>query len=142
MSIETQLEELNQIKTNIFTSICNKGVVVPENPGLKDAAGLIDQIEGGGGGGGGFDFSDFEIKSKMGKLDVTTFNENDFTIELPNSYSNKDYFNFSSCKITGSNTNTFYSDVRSNGREIDFCSYRQSSGNNNFAPAFFLITEL
>ncbi len=50
MSIETQLEELNQIKTNIFTSITNKGVIVPENPGLKDAAGLIDQIESGGGG--------------------------------------------------------------------------------------------
>lgn len=49
MSIETQLEELNQIKTNIFTSIRNKGIIVPENSGLKDAAGLIDQIEGGGG---------------------------------------------------------------------------------------------
>lgn len=47
MSIETQLEELNQIKTNIFTSIGNKGVTVPENSGLKDAAGLIDTIEQG-----------------------------------------------------------------------------------------------
>lgn len=45
MSIETQLEELNHIKTNIFTSISNKGVSVPENVGLKDASGLIDDIE-------------------------------------------------------------------------------------------------
>lgn len=48
MSIETQLEELNHIKTNIFTSISNKGVIVPENPGLKDAAVLIDSITTGG----------------------------------------------------------------------------------------------
>ena len=47
MSIESQLEELNQIKTNIFTSISNKGVIIPENPGLKDAAELIDSIESG-----------------------------------------------------------------------------------------------
>lgn len=74
MSIETQLEELNQIKTNIFTSIGNKGVVVPENPGLKDAAGLIDSIPTGGG-------SDLPTDLFKGCLKLNT-SQNNCSIQL------------------------------------------------------------
>ena len=66
MSIETQLEELNQIKSDILTSIAAKGVTVPTNSGLKDAAGLIDTIEQGGGFDGyETDFSNFDFTQKI-----------------------------------------------------------------------------
>ena len=48
MSIESQLIELNEIKSDILTSISNKGVTVPENAGLKDVSGLVDDIEAAG----------------------------------------------------------------------------------------------
>jgi len=136
MSIASEITRLQGVKADILTAIGNKGVTIPTGSALDDCPTLIASIAGGG-GGGGFDFSDFRIKSKMGKLDPSTFNENDFTIELPNSYSNKDYFNFSSCKITGNSTNSFYSDVRSKGREIDFCSYREGFGSDDFSPKIY-----
>jgi len=44
MSIAEQLTELNTIKTNLFTAISEKGVVIPEGSGLKDCPHMVENI--------------------------------------------------------------------------------------------------
>lgn len=44
MSIDTEIARIKQAKTNIATSIKNKGIVVPSNALLSDMGGLIKQI--------------------------------------------------------------------------------------------------
>ena len=48
MSIAEKLTELNTIKTNLFTAISEKGVVIPEGSGLKDCPNLVTSIEQSG----------------------------------------------------------------------------------------------
>lgn len=44
MSIAEKLTELNTIKTNLFTAISEKGVVIPEGSGLKDCPHMVENI--------------------------------------------------------------------------------------------------
>ena len=49
MSITSELNRLQQAKTDLATSITNKGVTVPAATTLDEYASLIDQIQQGGG---------------------------------------------------------------------------------------------
>ena len=51
MSIQTEITRLNTAKSNILTSIENKGVDTSSVSTLDDVPALIDSIEAGGGGG-------------------------------------------------------------------------------------------
>lgn len=44
MSIAEKITELNTIKTNLFTAISEKGVVIPEGSGLKDCPHMVENI--------------------------------------------------------------------------------------------------
>ena len=91
MSIESQLIELNEIKSDILTSISNKGVTVPENAGLKDVSGLVDDIEAAGSYA---DLNNYEtclytefdstaqLSSSFGWYDSAECNALDFTKEI------------------------------------------------------------
>ena len=50
MSIASEIERLSGVRSDIFTSITNKGVTVPAGSTFSSCPSLIDQIEGGGGG--------------------------------------------------------------------------------------------
>lgn len=50
MSIASEIQRLSGVRSDIFTSITNKGVTVPEGSTFSSCPSLIDQIEGGGGG--------------------------------------------------------------------------------------------
>lgn len=50
MSIASEIERLSGVRSDIFTSITNKGVTVPVGSTFSSCPSLIDQIEGGGGG--------------------------------------------------------------------------------------------
>ena len=49
MSIASEIERLSGVRSDIFTSITNKGVTVPVGSTFSSCPSLIDQIEGGGG---------------------------------------------------------------------------------------------
>lgn len=51
MSIASEITRLYGVRSDIFTSITNKGVTVPSGSQLDDAPTLIDSISAGGGGG-------------------------------------------------------------------------------------------
>ncbi len=51
MSIASEITRLYGVRSDIFTSISNKGVTVPSGSQLDDAPTLIDSISAGGGGG-------------------------------------------------------------------------------------------
>lgn len=51
MSIANEISRLQQAKSDLATSIANKGVTVPANATLDDYAALVDSIQTGGGGG-------------------------------------------------------------------------------------------
>ena len=53
MSIATEITRLQTAKSDLKTSIENKGVTVPSATTLDGYAALVDQISSGGGGGGG-----------------------------------------------------------------------------------------
>ena len=53
MSIASEISRLQTAKSDLKTSIENKGVTVPSATTLDGYAALVDQISGGGGGGGG-----------------------------------------------------------------------------------------
>ena len=50
MSIASEIERLSGVRSDIFTSITNKGVTVPVGSTFSSCPSLIDQIQGGGGG--------------------------------------------------------------------------------------------
>lgn len=52
MSIASEIQRLQGVRTNIFDAITNKGVTVPSGAKLADCPELISLISGGGGGGG------------------------------------------------------------------------------------------
>lgn len=52
MSIASEITRLQSAKSDLKTSIENKGVTVPSATTLDGYAALVDQISGGGGGGG------------------------------------------------------------------------------------------
>ncbi len=54
MSIASEIQRLSGVRSDIFTSITNKGVTVPATATLSSCPTLIDSIAGGGGGGGAF----------------------------------------------------------------------------------------
>lgn len=49
MSIASEIERLSGVRSDIFTSIENKGVTVPESATFSSCPDLIDQIQDGGG---------------------------------------------------------------------------------------------
>lgn len=51
MSIASEITRLQTAKSDLATSIANKGVTVPANATLDDYAALVDSIQTGGGGG-------------------------------------------------------------------------------------------
>lgn len=51
MSIASEITRLQTAKSDLATSIANKGVTVPANATLDDYATLVDSIQTGGGGG-------------------------------------------------------------------------------------------
>lgn len=51
MSISDEILRLQTAKSDLATSIANKGVTVPANATLDDYAALVDSIQTGGGGG-------------------------------------------------------------------------------------------
>ena len=53
MSIASEIQRLSGVRSDIFTSITNKGVTVPSTATLSSCPTLIDSITTGGGGGGG-----------------------------------------------------------------------------------------
>lgn len=50
MSIASEIQRLSGVRSDIFTSITNKGVTVPVGSTFSSCPSLIDQIQGGGGG--------------------------------------------------------------------------------------------
>ena len=50
MSIVSEITRLQTAKSDLATSIANKGVTVPANATLDDYAALVDSIQTGGGG--------------------------------------------------------------------------------------------
>ena len=75
MSIETQLEELNQIKSDILTSIAAKGVTVPTNSGLKDCSALITGIPTG------------TVYTDLSGYNIALYTEFDSTAQINSSFS-------------------------------------------------------
>lgn len=51
MSIASEITRLSGVRSDIFTSITNKGVTVPATATFSSCPALIDSITGGGGGG-------------------------------------------------------------------------------------------
>lgn len=49
MSIASEIQRLSGVRSDIFTSITNKGVTVPETATFSSCPTLIDSIQGGGG---------------------------------------------------------------------------------------------
>ena len=67
MSIQTQIDRLNKAKSDLKTSITNKGVAVSDDALISDYPALVDSIQTGGGGnvfdaslGGKLAYSKFE----------------------------------------------------------------------------------
>lgn len=103
MSIVSELNRLQQAKSDLATSIINKGVTVPSSATLDDYPALVDQIQGGG------------------SIDIFEIMENNiFTVVSGTSPSNANYafkFNFEDgkkykiivkCRNVTPNAITFY----------------------------------
>ena len=59
MSIASEIQRLQGVRTNIFDAIPNKGVTVPSGAKLADCPDLISSISGGGGRTGGWPYAGF-----------------------------------------------------------------------------------
>lgn len=68
MSIATEITRLQTAKSNLKTSIENKGVTVPSATLIDGYASLVDQISGGGGSG-----REYEMGTYTPAEDLTTF---------------------------------------------------------------------
>lgn len=70
MSIATEISRLQTAKTNLKTSIENKGVDVPANTKLDGYSALVDAIQTGGGGTSNFVHGTFTTGSTNGATSI------------------------------------------------------------------------
>ena len=115
MSVQTQIDRLNKAKSDLKTSITNKGVAVSDDALISDYPALVDSIQTGG-GGNVFD------ASLGGKLAYSTFETLPYNIINTSQVTNM-YYLFGSCqRLTSldlSNFNT--SNVTNMGSMFDYC---------------------
>ena len=132
MSIASEIERLSGVRSDIFTSITNKGVTVPVGSTFSSCPSLIDQIQGGGGGpatsminptftASGYSsgyrpftatqivetISAFEDKTESWTSAVTSQASNRILIPVPSS-TIKDYWEYNSATHVQSIINFFY----------------------------------
>lgn len=130
---DNEAATLDDILEDISSVVTARDGQFPAGSKLDDVPEIIGSMPGAA------DLSDFDIKAKIG-LNTSHFNdwtESKFTVDLSTTFSNKDYFTCSIALIVGSQYNCFYSGIRSKNKEIDFCSYKQMSGNDNFSPKIY-----
>ena len=70
MSIQTELERIENAKADIITAIEGKGVTVPEGAKLDDMATMINDISQTGGGSGEYG----NIDSRVSRLETKVIN--------------------------------------------------------------------
>ena len=79
MSIATEITRLQTAKSNLKTSIENKGVTVPSSTTLDGYAALVDQISVGGGSGLEYETGTYTPTSDVSKPTINFANTHDKT---------------------------------------------------------------
>ena len=103
MSIADEVLRLQQAKTDLATSITNKGVTVPSSATLDDYPALVDSISGGG----GTNIYD-DIRDYMYSIVPSSNPYNDNSAALYNFEVGKTYRIIVKCKYTSSQTIGIY----------------------------------
>ena len=67
MSVQTQIDRLNKAKSDLKTSITNKGVAVSDDALISDYPALVDSIQTGGGD----NVFDASLGGKLGRSTFT-----------------------------------------------------------------------